>query len=449
MFSSTTQTAHRFRGLALGVVVFALCAVAALATSASPASASSCGAAPTTRPSPPRIMLHLSEMEGDGSLPPFSLALQLIQQMQDAVNQFNAIGATSARISDIETTYDPFVWKGSYDDSVPTIHVGFQPQPKITADNGGGGALALTRRVIYLSSNCSPTTTSEFSDLVTQNWSFASPFMYKDNGSRFYDAGRFAPTTDGGGEWFRPSFLHEMLHAFGLQHTDSFYAMMNNRGLNNSTGGFPWANRADADAVRPLPYDDKLIRDAYPASGSRWEVAPLDTWFQVTATSAPNSADQVKLCTPSLGTQFTNNQTTSGPCGTGGTIAGSTQVSEGDTLRTRFALANYSTGSMHVTSRLWLSTDEQLSDGDIPANSWDIRDIPAETSDLAEVAFKLPWLPEGSYHPIVVLSSEHLNADGSVDPHSPTSDWIPLRGTVYHCVATSSGLEACPGTRIS
>jgi hypothetical protein len=438
---------RQLRLVATAAVALAVAAIAALVGSASPALAA-CGTAPATWPSQPRIMLHLSEIEGNGTLPPFILALQITQQMQDAVDQFNQIGGTSAGITDIETTYDPFVWKGSYNDSVPTIHVGFQPQPKITADNNGNGALALTRTAIYLSANCSPTSTSEFSDLATQNWSFASPFMYKDDGSRFYDAGRFAPTADGGGEWFRPSFLHEMLHAFGLQHTDDYYAFMNNRGLNNTTGGFPWANRADADAVRPLPYDDKLIRDAYPASGSRWDVAPLDTWFHVTPTSATNSADQVKLCTPSLGTKFTNDQTTSGPCGTGGTIGGGTRVSEGDTLRTRFALANYSTATMHVESHLWLSTDEQLSDGDTPANSWDVRDIPAATSQLAEVGFKLSAMPAGTYHPIVAVSSWHLKSDGTIDTDtSKTSfDWIPLRGTVFHCdgYCTATQTDAPP-----
>jgi hypothetical protein len=211
--------------------------------------------------------------------------------------------------------------------------------------------------------------------------------------------------------------------------------MMNHRGAGDPNGGFPWANRADADAVRPLPYDAKLLRQSYPGSGFRWDVAVLNTWYHVTTTSKGNAADQVKLCTPSLGNKFTKDATTSGACGTGGTAGGSTVVHEGDMLRTRFALANYSTGSVHVVSKLWLSTDDTLYYGDQPALTWDERDIPAETSDLAEVSFKMPWLPDGRYHAIVVIGSQHINPDGSIDPYSPTTDWIPLRGTV--CVGST------------
>src|SRR5262249_15213128 len=229
-------------------------------------------------------------------------------------------------------------------------------------------------------------------------------------------------------------FLHELLHGFGLNHTSSYYAWMNHRGADDPHGGFPWANRPDAESARPLPYDDKLIRDMYPASGTRWDVAALNTWFHVTTSSTGKAADQVALGTPSLGSKFTKDKATSGACGTGGAHAGSTTVAEGDLLRTRFALANYSTGSMQVTSKLWLSPDDTLGYDDQPALTWDVRTVDAETSALAEVSFEMPWLPDGRYHAIVVLGSQHINSDGSVDPHSPVTDWIPLRGTI--CVGS-------------
>jgi hypothetical protein len=440
MFSSTTQTTGRFRGLALGVVVFALCAVAGLVGSASVASASSCGAAPATWPSLPKVLLHLNELEGPGNpattssdpAKTFGYELGLLAQAQDAVNQFNAIGATSARVSSVETTFDPFTYAGSYNDSVPTIHVGFRPG-NLVVDSKGNRAGGKTTGNIYLSNNCSPTVTIEFPDQPSANWSFSSPFALENHGAHYYDAGPTAPTVDGSGQWFRTSFLHELEHAFGLNHTATEYATMNHRGAGDPNGGFPWANRADKDSVMPLPWDVGQIRNLYPASGTRWDIAALNTWFHVTTSSTGSAADQVKLCTPSLGFQFTKSQTTSGPCGTDGSIGGSTRVSEGDTLRTRFAIANYSTGSMHVTSKLWLSTDDELSEDDIPANSWDIRDIPAESSSLAEVGFRLSAMPEGTFHPIVMLSAWHVNSDGTVDDSSKKNDWIPLRGTVFHC----------------
>jgi hypothetical protein len=95
---------------------------------------------------------------------------------------------------------------------------------------------------------------------------------------------------------------------------------------------------------------------------------------------------------------------------------------------------------MQVTSKLWLSKDDVLDESDIPANSYDLRTVAAETSDLAEVAFKLPYLPAGVYRPIVATSSVHLNADGSVETGSGVFDWIPLRRTV--CVASATQLCA-------
>ena len=148
---------------------------------------------------------------------------------------------------------------------------------------------------------CSPTVTIEFPVDQGTSWSFSSPFAKEMTGLgvRYYDAGEFAPAKSSyPGTWFRPSFLHELLHAFGLNHTSSAYAMMNHRGDDD---GFPWGNRADADAVRPLPDDVRLLRASYPASGTRWDVDALNMWYVVTSASKGGAADQVKLCTPSLG----------------------------------------------------------------------------------------------------------------------------------------------------
>lgn len=89
----------------------------------------------------------------------------------------------------------------------------------------------------------------------------------------YYDAG---PTDIAGKTWFRPSFLYELLHAFGFNHTLTRYSFMNHRG----NGGFPWANREPDDAVRPLPDEIATLRRLYhPASDSRYDVAALNTWY--------------------------------------------------------------------------------------------------------------------------------------------------------------------------
>ena len=442
----THRSGPRWRLPGAGAVLAPLAiAAAALAPAATPALAS-CGTAPTSWPSNPRLVFHLGEMKGDTGSAGVLQRAQLLIQVAAAVGQFNAIGGTSARVTVVTTTDDPFDYRASYADAVPTIHVGFAPQATITNDNGGSAAAGLTSP-LYLSSNCSPTRTIEFPDLHDKTWSFSSPFALASQGSHYYDAGLTAPTSAGGGEWFRTSFLHELLHGFGLHHTSTAYSMMNHRGASDPNGGFPWANRPDIDAVRPLPDEIGLLRDTYPASDTRWEMAVLNTWFHVTTDSEGNAADQVKLCLPSLGSRFVKDQAASGACGTGGAKGGSTSVAELDMLRTRFALANYSTGSMQVTSKLWLSKDDKLDSSDTPALTWDVRTVNAETSTLAQVAFEMPHLPAGSYHPIVVLGAQHFNAAGQVDPHSPVTDWIPLRGTVQVSLMGVATIGGSMGTR--
>jgi hypothetical protein len=350
------------------------------------------------------------------------------------VNALGAVGASSAAVSEIDSTTDPFRWGASYDDPVPTIHVGWASQAQVTADNGGKAAGGLTSGRIYNSDNCSPTISIEFPDLQSMAWAFNTPFGLADEGASYYDAGPNAPFVSGdtpiggnGGTWFRPSFLHELLHAFGMKHTLTHFATMNHRG----SGGFPWANRADVNAMMPLPYDVGVLRSTYPASGTRWDVAPLNNWYAAPADPTETAADQVKLCTPSLGRAFSADATTDGPCGEGGSNAGSTDVGQGDVLRTRFSIANYSTGSMQVGAVLWLSTDDTWDASDIQVPGSKTVTVKAAASALVPAKWTLPALTPGvRYHPIIRVASEHVNADGSILAASMRTDWNPLRGTV-------------------
>ncbi len=52
-------------------------------------------------------------------------------------------------------------------------------------------------------------------------------------------------------------------------------------------------------------------------------------------------------------------------CGVDGTASGSTDVCAGDQLKTRVALANYSTESMQVTTELYFSSDEKWQATDV------------------------------------------------------------------------------------
>jgi hypothetical protein len=426
---------HRRFGM-LSSVVGVGAVAAAMLCQASPASATPtvpCPKAPKTWPSSPRVMVHLSELTASGA--DFGSELMMLAQVGDAVNALNTIGASSAQVSGIDDTLDPFRWGASYDDSVPTIHVGWTTAAQIAADanNGGRGGAALTSPKIYNDASCTPTASIEFQDLNNMAWAFNSPFALASKGASYYDAGPTAPLVAGdtpiganGGTWFRPSFLHELLHAFGMNHTLTHFATMNHRG----SGGFPWANRADENGMLPLPYDVGVLRSTYPAAGTRWDLSVLNNWYAVTD-PVGGAADQVKLCTPSLGTAFSADETTSGACGEGGPDGGSTDVGRGDVLRTRYTLANYSTGSMQTTSVLWLSTDDTWDALDIQVPGSKSVTVQAEKSHLTPAKWTLPALTAGTrYHAIVRVAAEHVNADGSIDPSSMRTEWYPLRGTV-------------------
>jgi hypothetical protein len=104
--------------------------------------------------------------------------------------------------------------------------------------------------------------------------------------------------------------------------------------------------------------------------------------------------------------------------------------SPGSTLRTRFALANYSTGSLDVTAKLWLSKDETWDPSDVPVDAVESRHLDAATSKLVAAKWTLPTLCSGEYHPIVHLIAMNTSAEGDADPASLKTDWIPLRGTI-------------------
>jgi hypothetical protein len=128
--------------------------------------------------------------------------------------------------------------------------------------------------------------------------------------------------------------------------------------------------------------------------------------------------------------------TWSGSCGVGGRNGGSTSVCPGDMLFTRFALANYSTGSLSLKVSLYLSKDEFLNLPDTGSPAVESVSLDAESSRTLDYPPTVPWVTPGTYQPIIHLTGYHDDGHGNIDPASYVDDWIPLRGgpiTVRSC----------------
>jgi hypothetical protein len=395
-----------------GLTAIALASLTAAGTSSASAS-SSCS--DYTWQSSPNVIVHETEfLDGGGDA---GSAADMVNAVQHVVDQFNAVGGTSAKITKVETTTDPFVYNSGKKDGA--IHVGFGTRDDIKAANNGDNADGVTHPARY--TDCS----IKQADILFPDqdsteggapvmWDFETPFGAGD-GRKFFDA---TPTDPDGSTWFRPSFLHELEHAWDFKHLQGEYTFMTHR----HPAGFPWANRAANDAVRPLPYEAGVLRDLYPASGTRYDVAALNTWWGPPNTEDDKAGSQINLCKPSLGSAFSDavdgSDTAGLTCGVDGTASGATSVCAGDTLRTRVALANYSTTSMRVTTQLYFSDDDKWQSTDVASTSAKQKDLDAATSGLSRGTFTVPTLSPGVYRPILFTTSEHVTADGSPDTAS-------------------------------
>jgi hypothetical protein len=400
--------------------------------------------------SPPRILVH---MDNFGSvMGNASEKTKLLAAITDVVNEFNKVGATSASVKEVELSPAPIAYRIDGETfknlpAVPTIHVGFTSDIKsdTTAIAGGVAVRDYDKRPrpgcqrineVYL------VFPGPNDPKAKVTWNYDTPFAPNTNPNTdaFYKAG---PVDAAGRTWFRPVFLHELLHAFGFDHHDAManYSFQNSR----APGGFPWANRPAEKSIRPLPFEVGELRKRYPGSGTRYDVAVLNTWFAPPKKKAeekckdPYLATQKALCKPSIGIGWAD-VTSSGPCGidpdpvSSPNLIDEIEMCPGDKLRTSFTIANYSTAKMNVTATLWFSKDAVLNTLPEWQGQWkdqvsetrhDIT-IKAAESELQSVIWTVPSLDKlRSYQPIVRLEAKPVN-----DPTIVVSDWIPLRSGV-------------------
>ena len=364
---------------------------------AAPAGADS-GCAHETWASPPKVVIHTGEFVGGPTR-----EANMIAAIEAVNAEFNKVGATSAQITDTELSTEPFTLTTLFDTSDPVIHVGF------VSSFNNPSAIAGAKRYLFSGTCDLARVNIGVLKLDVYDWRFNTP---ADSGENYWEA---AASDGESNRYFRTSYLHELLHGFGLDHSATTYAFMN-------YGARPWANRPDDERVRPLPADVRLLRDLYPAAGVRTELATLTTWFDEHDISDSGAALGKVLCAPSLGSAFSSSLFDA-HCGSGGAKGGSTEVCAGDTLRTRFTLANYSTHDVDFDVRLWLSTDAtwQWYDAISPTQPGQIH-LDAAQSARKGISFEVPALgaPGTEYHTIVRASGE-------------VSDWIPLPGAVTAC----------------
>lgn len=189
-------------------------------------------------------------------------------------------------------------------------------------------------------------------------------------------------------------------------------------------GERPWANRTGPHSIRPLPADIRKLCSLYPLGTTRTEVAVLNTWYDPADVTA-GAASQRMLCKPSQGEDWATSLFAE-ECGTGGPEGGDTEVCEGDALLARFALANYSTSSVDVTARLWLSLDDQWDATDLLSPTTREFTVDAASSYQSGNTWSMPVIGQAQltgYHVIVRVVA--------TTPSGATAgDWIPLRGKV-------------------
>ncbi len=379
----------------------ALLPVLAMSTSAmaySPRAQSGCD--PITFAEPPRVVLHSTEMVG------FNLVefLQVLAAMEDVHASFDAMGGTWAQVVDFEVVSDPFVFRTWYGDPQPTIHVGFTSDP--TANPGGTfwdvdtGSCTIREAHIQI----------QAADVFS--WSLMEPSFY---GLNYWEEGLSNAT----GRYFRIMYVHELLHAFGLAHSNDGYGMLN-------YGDRPWANRDLGDRIMPLPDDLQGLRALYPSSTARAEVAVLNTWFEPdnSGTTTYPAADQIQLCSPAVGDAWADRY--DDLCATSNGGPGITEVCPGDDLRVRFTVANYSTDSVDLTAKAWFSTDEVLdyaAGGDVRSPT--THDTTVHGSGTRGRLFEVPTglLFNREYHVIVKVK-------GETTAGVRVSDWSPMIGTI-------------------
>ena len=395
------------RNLTLGLVLAAALAGCAPEQAAAYETFTTSSCSALTWTAQPRVVVHTDELPTGSAY--FGDELKLLAAVNDVNDAFNDVNATAAQITSTTTSTAPFTQEVWFNDATPTIHVGFHDDPEGKLGSGGPGPSVNCR---YDEAHIG------FKNLdfnaPSDTWNFNTPAQ---DGKPYYD---MTQNDADGDRYFRLAYLHELLHTFGLSHSDSSYSMLN-------YGDRPWS---DEDTIRPLPDDVAALRALYPQPNvGASEVAVFNTFYTLMDGTENGAARQNRLCAPSLGDFFWSDEFAA-YCGVEGPDASSTEVCQGDLLRTRFTIGNYSTQTAELTARLWLSRDEQWDPTDLVSPSRIEYDVESTHAHRESASWEVPALgfAAADYHPI-------LRVRGTTPDGRSVEAWTPLRGRVHHVMA--------------
>jgi hypothetical protein len=264
-----------------------------------------------------------------------------------------------------------------------------------------------------------------------QSWRFFAP---EDYGTPYYDTGRVS-------QWVQTIYLHELLHALGLEHTPDKYTYL------NYGNGLARSKRDTSDsAPEPLPDERTALRAIYPVTtgSDEFDLLLTNTWFDdAPATIVQNAVPQRLLCPPSRARndnanpgQFTPIEPMSADaCNP---AAGNTVCPGQDSVAVAYAASNNGVVPEWVVHELWFSLDEELDttqDVESPDNSFFIETLDAYESALNTRYFQVPagLTANTDYHVIARVRrfSNILDQPTSqLRERSYRNNWIPLRGQV-------------------
>jgi hypothetical protein len=206
---------------------------------------------------------------------------------------------------------------------------------------------------------------------------------------------------------------------WALKHEGTEYSMMN-------YGPRPWATGDLENMMVPLPDDREALRVLYPGRGEACDLAVYNTWVNPGLGLTKGAVEQDRLCEVSGGSDFSASPFPGHPqhggpyCRQGGTD----NVCPGDTVYSRYTVANHGTDTQTAMHTLWFSTNPGLNRTiDLEARGPGVRHYAAE-STMQESTFTVPYDVEygETYYAIVEVLDEGTTETFTRNNH------IPLRG---------------------